>query len=105
MSLRAIHPRIDHVLGSDGLSLLRGALTANEAAGYVRRHVNSAYDDDTVRYTYVGRLRAAGFEVVATPSKRIAIQVLVRQRAGWSDQTCAVFDACFKDDAHAEEGT
>jgi hypothetical protein len=90
---------------SDGLSLLRGALTANEAAGFVRLHVNSAYDDDTVRYTYVGRLRAAGFEVVATPSKRIAIQVSVRQRAGWSDQTCAAFNACFLEDGHAQDGT
>ena len=88
----------------DGLSLLRGALTANEAAGYVRRHVNSAYDDDTVRYTYVGQLRAAGFEVVAAPSKRIAIQVSVSRGAGWSDQACSDFNACFIGDVDAQEG-
>ena len=89
----------------DGLSLLRGALTANEAAGYVRRHVNAAYDDDRVRYTYVGRLRAAGFEVVAAPSKRIAIQVSVSRGAGWSDQARADFNACFIGDVDAQEGT
>ena len=89
----------------DAVSLLRGALTANEAAGYARRNVNSADHDDLVRYTYVGRLRTAGFEVVAAPSKRIAIHVAVSRTNGWSEQARAVFNGCFIQDVDSHEGS
>ena len=91
----AHYPPEERPRGPAGLSLLRGALTANEEAGYVRRYVNSAYVGDSVRYTTAGRLRAAGFEVVARPSRRIPIHVSVSCDEGWSDQTAVAFNACF----------
>jgi hypothetical protein len=60
------------------LSLLKGKLTADEAAQAVnRRRTHGAFPGDGSRHALVGKLRAAGFRVWATPTKRIPGHVSV----------------------------
>lgn len=81
----------------DGLSVLRGQLDVDEAAYYVRLQVHEPYEGDSVRHTTVGNLRAAGFEVLLTPSRRIPIHVSVSREAEWVENDRHRFDECFSD--------
>lgn len=81
---------------SDGLSLIRGRLSTQSAAQYVRR-TKWAYRGDGVRYTTVGALREAGFRVKATPSRRNPIHVSVCYETEWTDDVTSAFNACFDD--------
>lgn len=79
------------------LSMLRGHLSAAEAAIYVRKR-SQADDRDQVRYTTVGRLRDLGFEVTHTPSRRNPDHVSVRVPEGrvpWEDAERGAFVKAF----------
>jgi len=79
----------------DGLSLLRGRLSTNQAARYVRRKSPSPFDGDSVRHTTVGQMRRAGFVIKATPSRSIPIHVSVSTEAEWEEITMENFASCF----------
>jgi hypothetical protein len=80
---------------ADGVSTLRGRLPLGQAASYVRRK-GLVFDGDGVRYARVGDLRAAGFVVTPTPTRRIAIHVSVSREAEWSHSEAMQFASCFE---------
>jgi hypothetical protein len=61
------------------VSLIRGPLSARDAAILIRRQGEryQVTDRDRVRHTTAGRLCSAGFVVGATPSRRIPGHVFV----------------------------
>src|SRR6185437_13444036 len=82
------------------ISLLAGRMSVDEAARTVNwRRREGAHPDDGVRYTTVGRLRAAGFRVEASPSALIPghVSVTLGGEGNWTEDVKAKFDACFTD--------
>ena len=84
------------------VSLIRGRLNAREAATLIRRQGEryEVTDRDRVRHTTAGRLRAAGFMVRATPSRRIPGHVsaeLQDPEHVWDNSVRSRFDACFEE--------
>lgn len=79
---------------SDGLSALRGHLELGQAASYVRRK-GLIFQGDSVRHAQVGALRAEGFVVEHTPTKRISIHVSISRAAQWSHSEAMRFESCF----------
>ncbi|MHB1536039.1 MAG: hypothetical protein ACYC1D_15800 [Acidimicrobiales bacterium] len=82
------------------VSLIRGQLTAREAANLVRRQGEryQLTDQDKVRHTTAGRLRAAGFVVRATPTRRVAGHVSAELQSSedvWDNSARSRFDECF----------
>ena len=80
---------------SDGLSVLRGHILLGEAATYVRRK-GLIFQGDAVRHAKVGDLRAEGFVLTLTPSRRIPIHVSVSREAEWSHSEAMQFASCFE---------
>jgi hypothetical protein len=80
----------------NAVSLLAGGFSPLEAGDRVRRQ---ALNDgtDAARYTTAGALRAAGFDVTHTPTKRNADHVSVEFVGEWDDKASVRFDACFGD--------
>lgn len=82
------------------LSLLRGKLTADEAATAVnRRRINGAIPGDGARHAKVGELRRAGFRVWLTPRPLKPGHVSVAPLDGtgpWTDDDMERFEACFE---------
>lgn len=82
------------------VSLIRGRLSARDAASLVRRQ-GEAYqvtDQDKVRHTTAGCLRSSGFVVRATPSRRIPGHVSVELQNPedvWDNSARSRFDECF----------
>jgi predicted fused transcriptional regulator/phosphomethylpyrimidine kinase len=81
----------------DGVSLIMGRVTAEEASLLVRGRPSFDKASDRVRYTSVVRLRAAGFRVRHTPSQRNPRHVSVSRPGIWSSDVCGAFDMCFDD--------
>lgn len=80
---------------SDGLSALRGRHDVGQAAAFVRSK-GLVYEGDDVRHAQVGELRAAGFVVEHTPTRRIAIHVSISRAAQWSHSDAMQFEQCFE---------
>ncbi|WP_182881353.1 hypothetical protein [Microbispora sp. H10949] len=82
------------------LSLLSGKKTPDEAAMAVNhRRAQGAIPGEGVRYALVGKLRAAGFRVWASPTRRIPGHVsvaLVDDARLWTNDERDRFDACFE---------
>ncbi len=85
--------------------MLAGRLSPDEAARIVSRRPG-AVSGEGVRYTTVGRLRMAGFEVKATPTRRIKehMSVIMEGSQPWTDAVAARFDSCFEGDPVWKEG-
>ena len=90
--------------GQPGLSILRGTKSAEEAAAAVRGRSGIMLGRDRVRYTTVGKLRKAGFEVIHTPTRvnweHCSVVLLgpdgtLDEDAEWSDEVSSRFNACF----------
>lgn len=81
---------------TDGLSTLRGRLSLEEAARFVRLQVHMPYAGDRVRYALVGSLRAVGFTVLLTASRRNPVHVSISREAQWRDEDRPAFDSCFE---------
>jgi hypothetical protein len=80
----------------DGLSLIRGHVTVDEACSFVRPGVScSNHSDCRTRYTTAKRLRQAGFIVSLRPSKRNALHVRLTTTLSWADATSQAFNLCF----------
>ena len=82
------------------VSLIRGKLSAREAASLIRRQGERypVTHQDRVRYTTAGRLRSAGFAVRATPSRRMPGHVSVELQNPddvWDNSARSRFDECF----------
>lgn len=87
----------------DGLSLTAGKLTPAEARKPVRR--GSPTEDDGVRHVRTGDLRAEGFIVENTPSRRNTEHVSIRYPREWDDQVASTFNGCCSDPVwHQEPG-
>lgn len=99
---RAFRCRPRFLAGEKDLSMLAGLLTAAEAARAVAGHWTP--EADVVRHTSVGQLRAAGFRVTHSPTKRLGNHVSVEYPSEWDDDVDRRFDACF-DLTTAEGGT
>lgn len=84
---------------TDGVSMLNGRHSPDEACRIVTRL--AASPDHGVRYTTAGTLRAAGFHVKGTPSRRNKLHVSVIMESGeqWTDEVAARFDSCFNREA------
>lgn len=78
----------------DGISLLRGRLSPDEAALLVTRR--PAADGHGVRYVSAGALRAEGFHVNSTPTKRNKRHVSAIMGVGvkWTEAVGERFDSC-----------
>lgn len=84
------------------VSLIRGRLSAREAATLIRRQGQryQVTDRDGVRHTTAGRLRSAGFVVRATPSRKIPGHVSVELQNAedvWDNSVRSRFDECFEE--------
>jgi hypothetical protein len=84
------------------VSLIRGRLSARDAASLVRRQGEGyqVTDLDRVRHTTAGRLRSAGFVVRATPTRRIPGHVsaeLQDPEDVWDNSARSWFDECFEE--------
>lgn len=81
---------------ADGVSGFRGRISPEEA----RRRVvkgGSPGPNDGVRYAPVGALRAAGFEVNATPNNRNRLHVSIVCLGDWDQAAAAAFVSCFSE--------
>ena len=84
------------------VSLIRGRLSAREAATLIRRQ-GERYDvteRDRVRNTTAGRRRAACFVVRATPTRRIPGHVSAELQSPedvWDNSARSRFDECFEE--------
>lgn len=85
-------PRIPRDQGA--VSLLLGHYDEEEAAQIVARH--GKLPGDVVRYTTAGTLRALGFVVSHTPTKRTATHVSVEFPGTWDDKTDELFEEAFQ---------
>lgn len=87
-----------HESGEVDISLVLGRLSVVEITAFVAaRHADAG---DAVRYTTAGALRARGFVVQSTPTRRIPGHVSVTAPGGqipWDDRTSALFEECFKE--------
>jgi hypothetical protein len=82
------------------VSLIRGRLSAREAASLIRRQGDryQVTDRDRVRHTTAELLRTAGFVVRATPSRKIPGHVSVELPSPedvWDNSARSRFDDCF----------
>lgn len=82
------------------VSLIRGSLSAREAASLVRRQGDryQVTNQDRVRHTTAGRLRISGFVVRATPTRRIPGHVSVELQNPedvWDNSARSRFDESF----------
>ncbi|MDQ2754278.1 MAG: hypothetical protein M3R71_01875 [Actinomycetota bacterium] len=82
------------------VSLIRGRLSARDAASLVRRRGEryQVTDQDRVRHTTARRLRSAGFVVRATPTRRIPGHVSAEVQNPedvWDNSARSRFDDCF----------
>lgn len=78
-----------------GVSLIAGRLRPEVARAMVVRRGIYRPDIDAVRYTTVGDLTDAGFDLVADPTPAIPDHVLVRFPGRWDDDVAERFEACF----------
>jgi hypothetical protein len=78
-----------------GVSLIAGRLRPEVARALVVRRGIYRPGVDAVRYTTVGDLADAGFDVRADPTPAIPDHVLVRFPGEWDDDVGERFDACF----------
>jgi hypothetical protein len=88
------------------ISLLAGRMSVDEAARSVNpRRTEGAHPSDGVRYTTVRTLRAAGFQVEASPSALIPghVSVTLGSEGDWTDDVRAKLDACFTETTWKEE--
>lgn len=99
-------PRVDQEVE---LSMLRGRWSVEDATRYRcsgRPPTQQDIDRAEVRYTTAGRLRAAGFAVIHTPSTRITNDAhvsvvwppddpLERQDVPWPEEVTEGFKSCF----------
>lgn len=76
------------------VSLILGRLSPAEASRIVRRSLAPA-PFDGVRYATAGKLRAAGFVVMHTPSRMNPNHVSVSRTTEWGANEESAFDECF----------
>jgi hypothetical protein len=69
---------------TDGLSATIGRLTPAQARKPVRM-TGTATSDDGVRYARAGDLRAKGFQVTHTPSRRNKDHTSISYAGGWHE--------------------
>lgn len=86
----------------DGLSATIGRLTAAEARKLVR-FIGVPTSDDGVRYARVGDLRANGFEVTHTPSRRNKDHSSTSYEGEWDATMEETFNECWSDPLWHEE--
>lgn len=79
---------------TDGLSATVGSLTPAQARRLVRR-VGLVGSDDGVRYAPAGALRAMGFEVTHTPSRRNKDHVSISYAGEWDVTMEGKFYECW----------
>lgn len=91
--------RLREDIGETELSMILGEVDAPAAAVLVTRYLSPAA---LARVTTVGRLRAAGFRVIHSPTKTNRLHVSVfpplsspGEQAEWDDKMAARFNACF----------
>jgi hypothetical protein len=87
---------------TDGLSATIGRLTPAEARKPVRM-IGAATRDDGVRYARVGDLRAKGFEVTHTPSKRNKDHTSISCAGEWDATMEGTFNESWSDPLWHEE--
>lgn len=80
------------------LSLLAGRLTGAEAGAIVRNDqtVIQFPEGHGARHTTAGTLRAAGFMVFHSPSKKNPRHVSAQWPESWDDRVSEAFDECFE---------
>ena len=78
------------------MSVILGRLPVEETVPMICRG-DAAGAADAVRYTEVGTLRAAGFEVSKRPSRTIPNHSAVSWPSDWTPDVALKFDACFVD--------
>jgi hypothetical protein len=81
------------------LSLVRGRLTADEIARAVLRKRTGALPGEGSRQAQVGKLRASGFRVWATPGRWNPAHVSVMPLdldGAWKQDDMERFEACFE---------
>lgn len=78
-----------------GVSVIAGRHRPEVARAMVVRRGIYRPGVDAVRYTTVGDLIDAGFDVVRDPTPAIPDHVLVRHEGEWDDDVAERFDACF----------
>ena len=78
-----------------GISLIAGRHRPEVARAMVVRRGIYRPGVDAVRYTNVGDLTDAGFDVVADPTPAMPEHVLVGYSGEWDDDVAERFDACF----------
>lgn len=86
-------------IGETELSMILGEVDALAAAVLVTRYLSPAA---LARTTTAGRLRAAGFRVVHSPTKTNRLHVSVfppatgsGEPAEWDDELASLFNSCF----------
>ncbi len=77
------------------VSVIRGALTPEEALRRVRKGMSTATRDDGVRRATVGTLRDAGFILTHTPTNRNPDHVSVTYPGDWERDVALLFKTCF----------
>lgn len=87
-----------------GLSLLKGQLSVEEAAFYVRvRSGRRPVFGDRVRYTTAGELRSKGFRVFGNPSRANPNHVRVETPGVWDHHRAEKFNKCFEKPINPEQ--
>jgi hypothetical protein len=81
------------IVDAGGVSVLRGRQSIATTVRLVRKA--PPQPGDSVRHASVGVLRAAGFAVSATPSRRNPLHVTVSCPLPCDDETARTFDVCF----------
>lgn len=91
--------RLRESIGETELSMILGEVDAPAAAVLVTRYLTPGAMS---RVTTAGRLRAAGFRVVHSPTKTNRLHVSVYpplteagEPAEWDDKMASLFNACF----------
>ena len=87
---------------TDGLSATIGRLTPAEARKPVRM-TGAATSDDGVRYARAGDLRAKGFEVTHTPSRRNKDHTSISHAGEWDATMEGTFNESWSDPLWHEE--
>lgn len=78
---------------TDGLSMSRGRIEPKNACTLVGQLVSQP--GDGVRYTTVGALRGAGFQVRHTPNQGNPGHVSVSRPGVWDQEVQETFEGCF----------
>ena len=86
----------------DGLSATIGRLTPAGARGFVR-FIGVPTSDDGVRYARAGDLRAKGFKVTHTPSRRNKDHASISYPGEWDATMEGTFNECWGDPLWHEE--